>query len=644
MDFNIIKVKGFNTLIYLLMGLQIAMLIGVAAILFYAVNDVGVLTTISTTVMFLLGLPLIVLLYISSTDKTLRTVFLGLMANIAIVSIAGIIWYILSDPIGAGWPITLAKVLMVIAYAPLIYSLYKIYKADNGKLDRYAKAFITFVNLSCSFTIIFFALIHLSTGNISDIIVYTLATIGDVIILALGAQLIIIYSPTRLRYIFSIVFCFILLSFAGDALNLVGAMHEEAFGLPGYAHYFYDAMLLFLAVALLVYSFLKDIGAVTVEEVNKKLGDTRHAMDDLIMQMPDAACIFDPDGKAIMVNDPFLGIFGVEQQHLIGSFNIFQHIGRLQSELRDKIALLKKGETVVLEQRKILFPDNRVVYLSFKIFPTFSQDGAISSYITIVEDVTERVHSEEELIQAKTLVELYIDLMGHDINNMNQIGMGYLELAMDTLSIGEENKKLLEKPREAMENSSRLIENVKKLRRANTEGLALQRVDLGKVLMDVIENHAQAPGRDIAIEHTVAENTFVNANELLKDVFVNLVNNSIKHSIGSLKLTIREEPVEVIGKKYYQVTIEDNGPGIPEGLKPIIFDRILRGRNKVGGNGIGLYLVKTLVDNYGGTITVEDRMPGERQKGSRFVVTLPAADQIPNTQRSSAPVGSDFIR
>ncbi len=427
-------------------------------------------------------------------------------------------------------------------------------------------------------------------------------------------------------------------------MNLIGAIHVEAFGISGYAHYFYDGMFLFLIAALLVYSFLKDIGAVTIEEVNKKLGDTRHAMDDLIMQMPDAACVFDPNGKAIMINDPFLRIFGVERQDVLEKFNIFQHAGSLQCELCDRISLLKKGETVVLEERKIIFPENRVVYISFKVFPTFSQDGNILSYISILEDVTTRMRAEEELKQAKALVELYIDLMGHDINNMNQIGMGYLELAMDTLLVGEENKNLLEKPREAMENSSRLIDNVKKLRRANTGELLLQRVDLGTVLREVIKDHSQAPGRDIIIEHNIAENTFVNANELLKDVFVNLVNNSIKHSAGPLKLTIKEESIEVNARKYYRVTIEDDGPGIPEGLKPIIFDRILRGRNKVGGNGIGLYLVKTLVDNYGGTITVEDRLPGERQKGSRFVVTLPAAEQTQDIQKPSALADSDFIR
>jgi len=49
------------------------------------------------------------------------------------------------------------------------------------------------------------------------------------------------------------------------------------------------------------------------------------------------------------------------------------------------------------------------------------------------------------------------------------------------------------------------------------------------------------------------------------------------------------------GRLYYKVSVEDNGPGIPDEIKPILFTRSLRGTHKVKGSGIGLYLVKTLV-------------------------------------------------
>jgi signal transduction histidine kinase len=73
------------------------------------------------------------------------------------------------------------------------------------------------------------------------------------------------------------------------------------------------------------------------------------------------------------------------------------------------------------------------------------------------------------------------------------------------------------------------------------------------------------------------------------------------------------------------VAIEDNGPGIPDELKPRLFKRQLAGDRMAKGSGIGLYLVKTLVNSYHGRVWAEDRVYGDRSKGSRFVVMLPAA-------------------
>jgi signal transduction histidine kinase len=69
--------------------------------------------------------------------------------------------------------------------------------------------------------------------------------------------------------------------------------------------------------------------------------------------------------------------------------------------------------------------------------------------------------------------------------------------------------------------------------------------------------------------------------------------------------------------------IDDNGPGIPDDMKERVFNRMQRGDTKASGSGLGLYLVKTLVDSYGGKVWVEDRVKGDYGKGARFMVMLP---------------------
>jgi signal transduction histidine kinase len=78
------------------------------------------------------------------------------------------------------------------------------------------------------------------------------------------------------------------------------------------------------------------------------------------------------------------------------------------------------------------------------------------------------------------------------------------------------------------------------------------------------------------------------------------------------------------GKKYCKVYVEDNGPGITDSVKNTLFERFRRGDTKASGKGLGLFLVKTLVEDYGGRVWVEDRVPGQQSRGARFVIMLPA--------------------
>ncbi len=92
-----------------------------------------------------------------------------------------------------------------------------------------------------------------------------------------------------------------------------------------------------------------------------------------------------------------------------------------------------------------------------------------------------------------------------------------------------------------------------------------------------------------------------------------------------INIGISTESVE--SEKCYWITVEDNGPGVPDEMKTLIFNRQLRGGGRAKGSGMGLYLVKALADDFHGRVWVEDRVPGDRGQGSRFVVLLPALEK-----------------
>jgi PAS domain S-box-containing protein len=256
--------------------------------------------------------------------------------------------------------------------------------------------------------------------------------------------------------------------------------------------------------------------------------------------------------------------------------------------------------------------------------PVFDEHGHFLGSIGSNRDITERKHAEEALQEAKRQAEMYVELMGHDINNMNQVGIGYLELTFKEPGLSEEAKRSMEKALGALHDSSKLIDNVEKLQRVSTGKVKVEKIDLGQMLADVRARYLESPGKAVTINYTPVKECFVWANELLTDVFSNIVENAIKHSPGPVTIDIKPDEMIRDGKYYCKVTIDDNGHGIPDELKERLFTRFQRGVTRARGKGLGLYLVKSLVESFGGIVWVEDRVPGDHTKGARFVVMLPA--------------------
>ncbi len=252
-------------------------------------------------------------------------------------------------------------------------------------------------------------------------------------------------------------------------------------------------------------------------------------------------------------------------------------------------------------------------------------NGKIIAAIETLEDVTGRKRAEELLQEAKRQAEMYVELMGHDINNLNQVGIGCLELALGEPGLSKDARRSIEKALMALNDSSKLIENVEKLRRISIGGMKVEKVDLGRILAGVRARYQVSPGKAATINYTPRKGCYVWANELLADVFSNIVENAIKHSRGPVTIDINTGELVREGRKYCTVAISDNGPGIPDELKGRLFTRFQRGTTRAMGKGLGLYLVKTLVESYGGMVWAEDRVPGDPGKGSKFVVLLPPA-------------------
>ncbi|WP_293736364.1 response regulator [uncultured Phascolarctobacterium sp.] len=137
----------------------------------------------------------------------------------------------------------------------------------------------------------------------------------------------------------------------------------------------------------------------------------------------------------------------------------------------------------------------------------------------------------------------------------------------------------------------------------------------------------------------------------IREIFSNLLSNAIKYTPegGTVQLNVRELPCSRPGYTCIQAEIADNGIGMSKEYLPTLFDAFTRERNttvgKISGTGLGMPIVKNLVEMQGGTIEVES----ELGKGSRFIVTLehPIADEAhykPQEQEAKSAQGVELLK
>jgi signal transduction histidine kinase len=222
-----------------------------------------------------------------------------------------------------------------------------------------------------------------------------------------------------------------------------------------------------------------------------------------------------------------------------------------------------------------------------------------------------QVRLREELENTAREANLYIDILAHDINNINMAIRMYTELLLDSLD--PDGTAAARKIIANVTQSAEILQNVTTIRRMHHESLQLRSVPLDPVIRDAVGQFSD--GGKIVYDGCPS---VVIADDMLPDIFRNLIVNAIKYGGPDVAIIIgvREEADEVT------VSVEDTGPGIPDAMKEEIFSRFQNRKRGASGRGLGLYIVKSLVERYGGRVWADDRVPGSPEKGAAIRFTL----------------------
>jgi PAS domain S-box-containing protein len=367
------------------------------------------------------------------------------------------------------------------------------------------------------------------------------------------------------------------------------------------------------------------------EQCTAEANEERERLQTILAILPVGVALVDRSGRIAEINPVGSSLWA----SILPSFNDLKDLAKVQAWSFETGAPLRMndwgmvraafgGATTSNEMVTLKRYDGRDMVMMMSSTPIYDASSGLLGAVVVGQDLTNQLQVQKEMIDSKERAEMFIDLLTHDINNLNAASMGYMQLLQAVNILDSKERGWVRGSLEALEESSRLIESVRGLQAIESGSESLAIIDLDQMLKKVISDHTPHPSRDIEIKLSSRGSHCILASPLVEEVFSNLVDNAIRHSEGALVIGINISSVFETGKEYHRVDVEDDGPGIPDRVKENIFSRTWRGRTKGVGKGLGLFLVRRLVESLDGRVWVEDRVAGRQGMGSRFVVLLPA--------------------
>jgi PAS domain S-box-containing protein len=248
-------------------------------------------------------------------------------------------------------------------------------------------------------------------------------------------------------------------------------------------------------------------------------------------------------------------------------------------------------------------------------------------------DIDRRKNAEAREKIERERANLYLEVMTHDLNNVNQSLLFSTGLLENSEDIPEQYRPLLHESSWNVRRAARMVANLRSLFRLANEPPTRSKVDFFNFL-DVSQAIVRRdfPWKTLELTTNIEKDKFhVAGHEYLEQVCFNIIHNAMTFDErDTVVLEINAEIIEEV--KMVKIEFVDRGPGVPDSAKEFIFRRTGSPDDQIVGRGLGLTLVDRIVKNIGGKIRVEDRVKGDPSQGAKFVLMLPLWIEAPELQ------------
>ncbi len=365
-----------------------------------------------------------------------------------------------------------------------------------------------------------------------------------------------------------------------------------------------------------------------LETTKERITHEAHKLNAILSSMAESLIALDGNGRVVLMNQAAAILLRVAEGDAKGkNINTILPLFKDKEPIPDTASLIMEaiktnGLTRMLMRDNVYTKDN-----DGRVFPIILSATSLMGYgevegvsaIVMFRDITE----EKAIDQTKTE---FVSLASHQLRTpLTAIGW-YAEMLIsgDTGKINKEQKSYLE---QIAESNSRMVELVNSL-------LSVSRIDLGTFAINPEPTDLKEVSKSVIAElaPTIKKKKMkitevydpkvpvVSVDpKLIRIVFQNLLSNSVKYTQdkGAIEVGIKNKKTDIL------ITVSDNGYGIPKAQQQKIFTKLFRADNvrekDTDGTGLGMYIVKSVVEQSGGEIWFES----EENKGTTFFVKIP---------------------
>ena len=350
------------------------------------------------------------------------------------------------------------------------------------------------------------------------------------------------------------------------------------------------------------------------------LESTREELRKIIDLVPDLVFVKNREGEYLLANEATAAAYGLSPEDVEGRSEgeIIPDADDSAEFRQDDLEVIESGEPKRIGEETLTTAAGETRVLQTTKIPYKAPDTGEDAVLGYARDITELKRYERTLEEQRDTLMLLNQVVRHDIRNQLMVVESYTELLEDSLP-DDQSRRYARTVIEAAKQAADITETARDVSDVLLQvGSERTPMNLRAKLNGQIEQLRSDKDRaTVSVDGPIPE-VMVLADDLLEAVFRNLLTNAAVHNDKELaEITVSTS----VSDETVRVSIADNGPGIDDDHKEQIFQEGEKGLES-GGTGIGLYLVKTLVDRYGGDVWVEDNEP----VGSVFTVELPLAE------------------